>query len=182
MTFGWRVVRLMMCFAALVFAGIAAAEEPVVGKAAPDFQVTTMDGKVLTLADFKGDVLVLSFWATWSAPCKKELRLLNSYYRIQKKSGLRVLAVTTEDSVPLHKLQEAAAALAMPVVRQFKGDYLPVKTIPTNYVIDREGVLRYAKAVAWTLDDLNAVLVPLLRRHESPDETEGPVSAKRVGG
>jgi cytochrome c biogenesis protein CcmG, thiol:disulfide interchange protein DsbE len=182
MTFGWRVVRLMMCFAALAWAGTAAAAKPVVGQAAPDFQVATADGKMLTLADFKGEVLVLSFWATWSAPYKKELRLLDSYYRIQEKSGLRVLAVTTEDSVPLYKLQAAAAALAMPVVRQFKGDYLPVKTIPTNYVIDREGVLRYAKAAAWTLDDLNAVLVPLLRGHESPDETEGPISAKLVGG
>jgi cytochrome c biogenesis protein CcmG/thiol:disulfide interchange protein DsbE len=182
MTFGWRVVRLMMCFAALAWAGTAAAEKPVVGQAAPDFQAATADGKVLTLADFKGEVLVLSFWATWSAPYKKELRLLDSYYRIQEKSGLRVLAVTTEDSVPLYKLQAAAAALAMPVVRQFKGDYLPVKTIPTNYVIDREGVLRYAKAGAWTLDDLNAILVPLLRRHQSPDETEGPISAKLVGG
>jgi cytochrome c biogenesis protein CcmG, thiol:disulfide interchange protein DsbE len=181
MTFGWRVVRIMMCFAALTCAG-AAAGEPVVGQAAPDFQVATADGKVLTLADFKGEVLVLSFWATWSAPCKKEWLLLDSYYRIQEKNGLRVLAVTTEDSVPRRKLQAAAATLAIPVVRRFKGDYLPVKAIPTNYVIDREGVLRYAKAAAWTLDDLNAILVPLLRGHESPDDTEGPISAKLVGG
>jgi cytochrome c biogenesis protein CcmG/thiol:disulfide interchange protein DsbE len=182
MTFGWRVVRLMMCFAALDCAGPAAAGQPVVGRAAPDFQVATADGKVLTLADFKGEVLVLSFWATWSAPCRKELPLLDSYYRIQEKSGLRVLAVATEDPIPLRKLQAATAALAMPVVRQFKGDYLPVKAIPTNYVIDREGVLRYAKAAAWTLDDLNAILVPLLRGPESPDETEGPVSATLGGG
>jgi cytochrome c biogenesis protein CcmG/thiol:disulfide interchange protein DsbE len=182
MTFGWRVVRLMMCLAAPACAGSAAAGQPVVGQAAPDFQVATADGKVLTLADFKGEVLVLSFWATWSAPCRKELPLLDSYYRIQEKSGLRVLAVASEDAVPLRKLQAAAAALAMPVVRHFKGDYLPVKAIPTNYVIDREGVLRYAKAAAWTLDDLNAILVPLLRGPESPDEIEGPISATLGGG
>jgi cytochrome c biogenesis protein CcmG/thiol:disulfide interchange protein DsbE len=182
MTFGWRVVRRMMCCAALAYAGHATAGVPVVGQAAPDFQAATADGKVLTLADFKGEVLVLSFWATWSAPCRKELPLLDSYYRIQERSGLRVLAVAAEYSVPLPKLQAAAAALAMPVVRQFKGDYLPVKAIPTNYVIDREGVLRYAKAAAWTLDDLNAILVPLLRAPESPDETEGPLSAKLGGG
>jgi len=168
----------MMCFAALTCAAAAAAGEPVVGQAAPDFQVATADGKVLTLADFKGEVLVLSFWATWSAPCKRELPLLDSYYRIQEKSGLRVLAVTTEDPVPPRKLQAAVATLAMPVVQRFKGDYLPVKAIPTNYVIDREGILRYAKAAAWTLDDLNAILVPLLRGHESLDDTEGPISAK----
>jgi cytochrome c biogenesis protein CcmG/thiol:disulfide interchange protein DsbE len=182
MTFGWRVVRLKMCFAALACAGTAAAGQPVVGQAAPDFRVATADGTVLTLADFKGEVLVLSFWATWSGACRKELPLLDSYYRIQEKSGLRVLAVAVEDSVPPRRLKAATAALAVPVVRQFKGDYLPVKTVPANYVIDREGVLRYAKAAAWTLDELNAVLVPLLRGPESPDDTEGPVSAKLGGG
>jgi cytochrome c biogenesis protein CcmG/thiol:disulfide interchange protein DsbE len=49
------------------------------------------------------------------------------------------------------------------MVRQFKGDYGPLKGVPTNYVIDRDGVLRYAQSGALTLDTMNAILVPLLR-------------------
>jgi thiol-disulfide isomerase/thioredoxin len=135
--------------------------------AAPDFQVTTVDGRTLSLADFKGQVLVINFWATWCAPCKRELPMLDSYYRIQQQAGLRVLAVTTENSLPLSKLKSLSAALAIPMVREFKGAYGPLKGVPTNYVIGRDGVLRYAKAGALTVDKMNAILVPLLRAQVS---------------
>jgi cytochrome c biogenesis protein CcmG/thiol:disulfide interchange protein DsbE len=93
--------------------------------------------------------------------------MLDAYYRVQQKAGLRVLAVTTEDSAPPSQLKKLASVLTIPMVRQFRGDYAPLKAVPTNYVIDRAGVLRYAKPGAWTLDNLNDILVPLLRE-EAP--------------
>jgi thiol-disulfide isomerase/thioredoxin len=135
----------------------------VVGKPAPDFKVITLDGKELTLADFKGQVLILNFWATWCGPCKRELPLLDAYYKAQQKFGLRVLAVTTQDSLPLSQLQPLAAVLTIPMVRRFRGPYSDPEAVPTNYVVDRQGVLRYAKAAAFSLDDLNSLLVPLLK-------------------
>lgn len=169
-----RVARLMLCFAVLAAASTAASE-PKLGTAAPEFTATTADGRKLTLADFKGQVLLLNFWATWCAPCKKELPLLDSYYRIQEKAGLRVLVVATEKSLPLSELKVVAAALSIPMVRRFDGAYAPAKAVPTNYIIDRSGVLRYSKAAALTLDDLNEILIPLLREQTSPGfETDGP--------
>ncbi len=140
----------------------AAATEPTVGKPAPAFDVTTFDGKHVALADLKGQVVVLNFWATWCAPCKTELPLLDAYYKLRQAAGLRVVAVTTEDSIPLYRLHPLQAVLALPLARRFHGNYAPIGGVPTNYVIDRDGVLRYAKAGAFTLDDLNTVLVPLL--------------------
>jgi cytochrome c biogenesis protein CcmG, thiol:disulfide interchange protein DsbE len=125
--------------------------------------VTTFDGTKLSLADFKGQVLVVNFWATWCTPCKAELPMLDAYYKAQQNAGLKVLAVTTEDSLPPSQLKKLASVLTIPLVRLFRGDYGPIKAVPTNYVIDRAGVLRYAKAGSWTLDDLNDILVPLLR-------------------
>lgn len=90
---------------ALRCSGIAVAKEPIVNQAAPDFQVTTIYGHKLSLADFKGQVLVLNFWATWCVPCKKELPMMDAYYRLQQHAGLRILAVTTEDSLPLSQLK-----------------------------------------------------------------------------
>ena len=159
--------------ASLAYATSVAGRDPVVGQPAPDFQVTTFDGKKLTLADFKDQVLVLNFWATWCAPCKEELPLLDRYYRIQQKRGLRVLAITTEDSVPLSQLKPLAAALTIPMVRTLKGPYRVLKGVPTNYVIDRHGILRYARAAAMTLDTMNEVLVPLLGDHSSHDPSPG---------
>ena len=48
------------------------------------FHVTTFDGDKLSRADFKGQVLLLNFWATWCGPCKKELPLLEGYYRARQ--------------------------------------------------------------------------------------------------
>jgi thiol-disulfide isomerase/thioredoxin len=135
---------------------------PEVGRPAPTFQVTTFDGTKLSLADFKGQVIVLNFWATWCGPCKRELPLLDAYYRKQQQFGLKMFAVATEDSVPPFQLKPVQKVVSFPLVRKFKGDYGQIKVLPTNVVIDRAGIVRYAQAGAFSLDDLNDLLVPLL--------------------
>lgn len=139
-----------------------AGHTPTVGEMAPDFEITLMDGSKVTLAELRGQVVVLNFWATWCVPCRKELPTLDSYYAIQRNHGLKVFAITTEDSVPPTMLKALFKAMAIPAARRIKGPYGPLTGVPTNFVIDRAGKVRYAKAGAFDLDDLNAVLVPLL--------------------
>jgi cytochrome c biogenesis protein CcmG/thiol:disulfide interchange protein DsbE len=135
---------------------------PQVDQPAPDFHVTTFEGEKLSRADFKGQVLVLNFWATWCGPCKKELPLLEGYYRARQQAGLKVLAVATEDSLTPFQLKPLAKELTIQMVRRFKGDYGEIKMLPTNFVIDRHGILRYAESGGFTLERLNEVLTPLL--------------------
>ena len=155
--------------AALAIAAPAAAKAPVVGQPAPDFQVKLMDGTKVSLADLRGQVVILNFWATWCGPCKRELPLLDAYYRVQKNHGLRVFAITTEGSVPNAALKDLFGALAITPIKGIKGPYAEKNAVPTNYVIDRRGIVRYAKAAAFDLDDLNRELVPLL--NEKPPIT-----------
>jgi hypothetical protein len=77
--------------------------------------------------------------------------------------GLRVFAVNTEESLPLSQIRPAVAGLEIPVVRHVFGPYGMLGALPTNYVIDRAGILRYAKAVVFTEAVMNSVLGPLMR-------------------
>lgn len=158
----------MCVWAALALvAGLAAppalAERPVVGQPAPNFEITTPNGRKLTLSDFKGQVVVLNFWATWCAACRYELPLLDAYYQGFGSMGLRVFAVNTEESLPLSQIRPAVAGLKIPVIRHLTGPYRSLGALPTNYVIDRAGVLRYAKAAVFTEDVMNSVLGPMMR-------------------
>ena len=138
----------------------------VVGEMAPAFELSLVDGTKVKSTELLGKVVVLNYWATWCGPCKTELPLLNGYYKIQQGNGLRVFAITTEDSLPIPTLRKLFAAMAIPAVRYVKGDYKILGGLPTNYIIDRRGRVRFAKAAAFNLDDLNRELVPLLQ--ESP--------------
>jgi cytochrome c biogenesis protein CcmG/thiol:disulfide interchange protein DsbE len=180
-----RMSRLLAALGlvAAISAGPAFARDPVVGKPAPDFSVFTFDGKKISLSDLKGQVVVLNFWATWCAPCRNEMPLLDDYYKAQQRFGLKVFAVSTEDSAPLSKIKPVAALFAISVVRGFRGPYQSLGAVPTNYVIDRAGVLRYAKANAFTNDSLNAILVPLLQEPApQPAADTAPVSLTQAAG
>jgi len=157
----WRLA-ITVGAAALALASAALAA-PKVGQPAPDFTVATFGGRTVKMADLKGDVIVLNFWATWCAPCRQELPLLEEFFRAYNKYGFQVLAVASEDSVPEAKLRPLAAKLTIPFVRRLKGPYHQLDGVPTNYVIDRSGKLVYAKAGAFDIDALNAIVIPLLR-------------------
>jgi cytochrome c biogenesis protein CcmG/thiol:disulfide interchange protein DsbE len=146
-------------------AAMAPAKEKVaVGQPAPPFKLRLIKGGEITLDQLRGQVVVLNFWATWCVPCRKELPTLDRYYELRKDAGLRVYAVTTEDSLPIFKLKALFDVMHIEPVRSIKGPYDVLENgVPTNIVIDRGGVVRYAKAGALTLDSLNALLVPLLQ-------------------
>ncbi|MGH6615336.1 TlpA family protein disulfide reductase [Sphingomonas sp.] len=141
---------------------LVGAKVPKVGDMAPPFEITLVDGSKVTLDQLRGNVVVLNFWATWCVPCREELPLLDRYYEVQKKNGLKIFAVTTEDSAPIYQLKKMFALMKMPAVRKISGPYGRIKAVPTNYIIDRSGRIRYAKAASFSLEDLNTNLVPLL--------------------
>lgn len=153
-------------------AALAAHALPAIGKPAPDFSVTTFDGKVISSKDLRGQVVILNFWATWCGPCRNELPLLDAYLRAQQRFGFTVVAVTTEDSVEPALLAPLQKRLAMRLARRFRGRYADPEALPTNIVIDRAGLVRYAEVGAFSLDALNAVIVPLLK--EPAPDTAAP--------
>lgn len=162
-----RRARTLLAIAPLALALMSAAPKPVVGQPAPETEFTLVSGEKIKLSELRGQVVVINFWATWCVPCRRELPLLDGFYRAAEQHGLRVFAVTTEDSVPLYQMKKLFAALAISPVKRMKGPFDTLGAVPTNFIIDRAGRLRYAKAGALELDDLNRELIPLLNERES---------------
>ena len=158
-------MRIPLIFlAALTIPSVSIAAPAVkVGLPAPEATMTPINGVPVKLSQLRGQVVVLNYWATWCVPCRVELPMLDRYYRIQGKHGLKVFAVTTEDSLPASKLKPLFGALAISPVRKIRGPYSNFDAVPTNIIIDRAGIVRYAKAGSLELDDLNRLLVPLLQ-------------------
>ena len=167
---GWTTLALFGLCGAPIDSSARGIE---VGKPAPDFKATTFDGRDISLADFKGHVLIINLWATWCGPCRQELPLLNTFHKLLTQSGLDVIALATENSVPMSTLKPLASVTSFPFVRRMHGAYETLGGVPTNYVIDRNGIVRFAAAGGFTLDGLNAVVVPLL--NEKATDLPGPV-------
>ncbi len=157
-----NILRALLVGLAFTLGSAALAKSPKIGQAAPDFKGKTFDGRVVTLADLKGKVVIINFWATWCGPCKRELPMLDGYYRLRKDYGLEILAVDVEDNISSSSLQSIQTVVSFPMLKSLHGPYELLGGLPTNYIIGRDGVLRYAKANAFDLDDLNTLLVPLL--------------------
>jgi len=144
-----------------------------VGQPAPKFTAFTLDRHKLRLEDLRGKVVVINYWATWCVPCRTEMPLLDTMKRQWANKGLEVIAVTTEDSAPAAALKNVQNVLHFPIASRLSSSgYGIIKNaVPSNYVIDRAGTLRYAKAGAFDLDSVNALIVPLL------DEPAPPAAA-----
>jgi cytochrome c biogenesis protein CcmG, thiol:disulfide interchange protein DsbE len=151
---------------ALAAGSPAAAAVAKVGAAAPDFSVTTITGQPIDLASLRGQVVVVNRWATWCIPCLREFLLFDRYAALRAAHGFTIVAIESSGAGASGAMTKVARQVHFPVVleRKAKAPRYPLINggVPTNYVIDRTGVVRYAKAGAFTLEELEGIVRPLL--------------------
>lgn len=112
-------------------------------RAAPDFQLKTLDGQVLQLSSLKGKVVLLDFWATWCPPCRAEIPHFNALYAAYKERGLEIVGVSLDEGGdgPVRAFVQQngmAYAVGMGDSRLTQA-YGGIQGIPTTFLIDREG-------------------------------------------
>jgi thiol-disulfide isomerase/thioredoxin len=137
-----------------------------VGRPAPEVTFSLLDKGKVKLSDLKGKVVVINHWATWCGPCKSEMPMMSAFHRRYKDSGFEIYGVTTEDSLEAYKLKKLASLLSYSLVwRMSGGEGYPLidNGLPTSYVIDRAGIVRFAKAGAFDAQEFIDVIIPLLR-------------------
>jgi peroxiredoxin len=158
------VVRTIVAAAAVSVASAAVAGKPAkVGQPAPAFTLVTFDKQKVSLADLRGKVVVINHWATWCGPCKAEMPMMSGFHRKFHDRGFEIYGVTTEDSIPEYMLKKLSGVLSYPLVHRFSSSGYPIlSAVPTSYVIDRSGVVRYAKAGSFELREFADLIIPLL--------------------
>lgn len=118
-----------------------------VGDLAPDFVSETLDGETIALSDFRGQVVLLNFWATWCGPCREEMADFESIYRQRRDAGLVVLAVNAYESPTQVRAFVDEFGLSFPVVLDPTGAInselyrSAIVGYPTSLLIDRQGVI-----------------------------------------
>jgi cytochrome c biogenesis protein CcmG/thiol:disulfide interchange protein DsbE len=149
----------------------AEADELSVGTRAPPAVLVTVNGERVSSADLLGSVVILTFWATWCAPCRDELPLLSRYATKHAAAGLRVLGFSLDTPDALSDVRRIAQSLRFPVgllANSSAPGYGRIWRLPVNFTIDRAGLLVEdgwkLKKPSWTPERLEEVVTPLLER------------------
>lgn len=138
-----NIVRTLALLSVLLFAGSAMADEA--RPKAPDFSLRTLSGERVKLSDYRGKVVVMSFWATWCGPCKQELPMLQALSEKHAKDGVVVLAINIDDPKTLADVRRFVAdrkfTMPIPLDSDSKvlGKFNPRIALPYLQVIDTEG-------------------------------------------
>lgn len=119
-----------------------------VGSNAPDFKGMTDRGQEVKLSDYQGKVVLLDFWASWCAPCLKEMPFLVEFYEQNKDAEFMVIAINIDDKAAnMNKfLQKLKAGVPFPVIHDAKKEIPPLynpESMPTTVFIDKKGIIRY---------------------------------------
>ena len=135
------------------------------GKPAPDFTGTDLEGKPISLHDFRGHPVILNFWASWCGPCRAEQPGLSAVARSFESKGLRVVGVTVRDNLDQAKIFRDEFHVSYPSVFDQAarlGYAFQVDAPPSSVFIDATGVVQYKETGGVGEDVLRRVLADKL--------------------
>ncbi len=125
-------------------AGCTKSEKPAVSSIAPDFTLQDLTGKAVRLADFKGKVVLVEFWATWCPPCRESIPGMERVHEAYQSKGLVVLGVSMDSDGPetLRSFaRERGIKYSILQGSDEVADKYMVHAIPTMFLVNKEGMI-----------------------------------------
>jgi RNA polymerase sigma factor (sigma-70 family) len=152
-------------------AGVAVLPTPLIGKPF-DFTLTTVEGKPIRSRDLRGKVILIDCWATWCAPCMAKMPALKDLYSRRRGDGLEIIGIGFDEKPEAASKAVRSLGLAWPQVlvpadedvRALWKEAAQVDGLPRLFLVDRQGILRWAGDVG----DLTASVVRLLDEPSRP--------------
>ena len=142
-------MRIKKLFAGLlftVFTATSIASSGLEGQPAPDFALKSSTGENLRLSEFRGDVVMINFWATWCGPCRQEMPLLDQLYQRYERVGFNLLGVNIDDDSRRAMQMIEELGVDFPVLfddRKEVSRLYDVDAMPVTVLVDREGNVRH---------------------------------------
>jgi len=112
------------------------------GMVAPDFKLTTLDGEVMKLSDYRGERVMLNFWATWCPPCRAEMPDMQKLYEDEGYTVLALNMTKTENNIERVGEFVNELGLTFPILMDEASDAMntyKIQVYPTSYMIDSNG-------------------------------------------
>ncbi|MFQ5585576.1 MAG: peroxiredoxin family protein [Thermodesulfobacteriota bacterium] len=140
------VVVIVVVVVGFVMFGKKGKFEPIVaGKVAPAFELPDLEGRMVSLSQFKGKVVFLNFWATWCEPCEEEMPSMEYLYNELKGKNFEMVAVSIDSKGP-GVVQEFVRkyGITFPVLHDRKGkvkERYKTTGVPETFIIDQNGVV-----------------------------------------
>lgn len=141
-----RMTRILILLGLMALMSVVAAATNLTGQIAPDFALRSSDGTNLRLSEFRGEVVMINFWATWCGPCRQEMPLLDELYGRYQKVGFQLLGVNLDDDQRRAEKMAQKLGVNFPVLFDESKDVsrmYEVNAMPVTVLIDRSGVVRY---------------------------------------
>ena len=117
------------------------------GAPAPDFRLWDLNGHAVSLADQRGHVVLLNFWATWCGPCRVEMPAMERLYREFNRKGFEILAVSTDpQGAAVTRPFRDSLLLTFPILHDSDyrvGVQYGARTLPMTFLVDRRGIVRH---------------------------------------
>jgi peroxiredoxin len=161
----WRRLLLagVLLSAAVTMDAAMAAPPSLVGKDAPDFVLRGLDGKNLRLSEFRGQVVLVNFWARWEGDSRQEMQALDRINTTYQRAGLVVLGISVDEDQRRAREFANSMAVSYPILldtgSNIGKDYL-LQKMPVTLLVDRAGIVRYS-AVGFKRGDEQAYLAQI---------------------
>jgi peroxiredoxin len=116
------------------------------GQVAPDFVLRSATGENLRLSEYRGDVVLINFWATWCGPCRQEMPLLDDLYGRYQRVGFNLLGVNIDEDSRRAMQMVQELGVNFPVLfdeNKEVSKLYEVEAMPVTILVDREGIVRH---------------------------------------
>ena len=140
-----RGLMALLCAAVLALSSASAMAIPSKGKA-PDFTLKSNHGTNIKLSEHRGQVIMINFWASWCAPCRKEMPLLEELYQRYKDGGFTLLGVNVEEDSSAAKDLLKEIQVSFPILfdnQNAVSQLYKVEAMPSTVIVDRDGNMRF---------------------------------------